>query len=433
MFTQHSALTHEPSVNNSSAPFVARPALLDQTGTTAPMPTVAGTTRALGHLVADPGLGGSLSALVVDEATGTPVFARTPDRALPPASTAKLLTAVAALEALGPNATLRTEVKQVGSTVYLTGGGDVTLSGRRSSGYPEPASLIALARSTAAAQPGNAAVTVCTDTSIWSGPQRAPGWSASYFTDGDIAALSPLELDEARLQPSGRARSTTPALQAAEHFAKSLTADGVPATVGRAPGCEPKAPAGAASVASVQSAPLSALVQRMLTDSDNDLAEALGRAVALHDHDVADFGGEARAVTARVRALVGNADVLQMYDASGLSRLDRVDAGLLVALLRAATSAQHPELRPVVEGLPIAGLTGTLADRFRSHSDINAAGAVRAKTGNLIGVNTLAGLVVDADGRTLLFAFMTAAAPSPQAGESALDRLAGRLATCGCR
>jgi D-alanyl-D-alanine carboxypeptidase/D-alanyl-D-alanine-endopeptidase (penicillin-binding protein 4) len=401
--------------------------------TAAPAPSVAGTTRALARLVANPGLGGSLSALVVDQATGTPVFARTPTRALPPASTAKLLTAVAAIEALGPDATLRTEVRQAGSAVYLVGGGDVTLSRRRSLGYPPVASLTSLARSTAAAQPGNTPVTVCADSSLWSGPQRAPGWSSSYFTDGDIAQLSPLEVDEAHLQPSGRARSTTPAMQAAEHFATSLTADGIAATVGRAPECAPKAPATAVSVASAQSAPVSALVQRMLTDSDNDLAEALGRAVALHDGAAADFGGEAHAVTARVRALAGNADVLQLYDASGLSRLDRVDAGLLVALLRAAASPQHPELRSVIEGLPIAGLTGTLADRFRSRSVINAAGIVRAKTGNLIGVNTLAGVVVDAEGRTLLFAFMTAAAPSPEAGESALDLLAGRLATCGCR
>lgn len=361
------------------------------------------------------------------------MFARTPAEPLPPASTAKLLTAVAAIEALGPDATLRTETRQAGSAVYLVGGGDVTISGVRSTGYPAAASLGALARATAAAQPGNAPVTVCPDAGLWSGPGRAPGWSASYFTDGDIAPLSALEVDEARLQPSGHARSGSPTQQATEKFAQLLTADGVPATADRPGACQSRTPADAVRVAAVQSPPVAALVQHMLTDSDNDLAEALGRAVALHDGQTADFSGEARAVTTRVRALVGPTDALQLYDASGLSRLDRVDAHLLVAVLARAVSARHPELRPVVEGLPVAGLTGTLADRFRHRQVVAGAGVVRAKTGNLIGVNTLAGEVVDADGRVLLFAFLTAAAPSPQAGESALDRLAATLALCGCR
>ena len=67
------------------------------------------------------------------------------------------------------------------------------------------------------------------------------------------------------------------------------------------------APVSATVVASVQSAPISALVQRLLTESDNDLAEALGRAVAIHDGAAADFAGEAAAVSARVRPLVGPA------------------------------------------------------------------------------------------------------------------------------
>src|SRR5438874_11587461 len=110
---------------------------------------------------------------------------------------------------------------------------------------------------------------------------------------------------------------------------------------------------------------MAALVQRMLTESDNDLAEALGRTIARRDGQPGDFAGEARAVTARVQALIGSAAAgLQMYDASGLSRLDRVDAALLVAVVRAAASAQHPELRAILDGLPVAGLTGTLAKRF---------------------------------------------------------------------
>ena len=52
----------------------------------------------------------------------------------------------------------------------------------------------------------------------------------------------------------------------------------------------------------------------------------------------------------------------------------------------------------------MAGFTGTL--RARYPSDATGTGIVRAKTGTLTGVNTLAGTVVDADGRLLAFAFL---------------------------
>jgi serine-type D-Ala-D-Ala carboxypeptidase/endopeptidase (penicillin-binding protein 4) len=173
-------------------------------------------------------------------------------------------------------------------------------------------------------------------------------------------------------------------------------------------------------------------VQRMLTLSDNDLAEALGRAVARHAALPADFTGEATAVTQAVRTLGVDTDGLVLYDASGLSHLDRTSARTLVDLVRLAVAPAQPQLRTVAEGMPVAALTGTLADRFRRGSANAAAGVARAKTGTLAGVNTEAGYVVDADGRLLVFAFLTDRAVDPDATEAALDRLVGLLARCGC-
>jgi D-alanyl-D-alanine carboxypeptidase/D-alanyl-D-alanine-endopeptidase (penicillin-binding protein 4) len=180
----------------------------------------------------------------------------------------------------------------------------------------------------------------------------------------------------------------------------------------------------------VSSPPVAALVGHLLTTSDNDLAESLGRLVAVAAGEPASFAGAATAVTDAVRSLGLGMRGVRLYDASGLSRLDRVTPRVLVGLLRLAID--RPDLSPLFTGLPVAGLTGTLAERMDASASRPAAGVGRAKTGTLAGVSALAGQVVDVDGSLLLFAFLTDRAALPQPTEQALDALVGRLARCGC-
>ncbi|MEO9222465.1 MAG: D-alanyl-D-alanine carboxypeptidase, partial [Mycobacteriaceae bacterium] len=123
---------------------------------------------------------------------------------------------------------------------------------------------------------------------------------------------------------------------------------------------------------------------------------------------------------------------LAMRDTSGLSDLDRVPARALTDVLsQAAGNGPHgAALRPLLSKLPVAAASGTLADRFDRVSTQTGAGWVRAKTGTLSGVNSLAGVVTDVDGRVLVFALLS---NGPGAARPALDAIAAALRTCGCR
>ena len=392
-----------------------------------PLPDSAAVRSALTPLLRDPAFG-SVAGVVVDASTGAELFARRANATLPPASTVKLLTAAAALTQLPKHPAFTTGVVRQGRTLYLVGDGDVTLTAEPRIGYPPTATLTELAKRTAAALPFGAAVRLRYDATAWTGPSLATGWTPSYVTSGNVSRLSALEVDEGRIGKGATApRSVDPARQAADAFRQALADHGVRVTGSPRRAAAPSSGLGIAAVASPS---IPALVTRMLTDSDNDLAEALGRAVARHDGRPATFAGAAAAVTDASRQLGVPMRRVRLYDASGLSRGDRVTPHALVAVLRMVARGD-PQLLPLAAGLPVAGFSGTLADRFRHGISRAAAGVVRAKTGTLAGVNALAGQVVDADGRLLVFAFLADHVPLPDPAERALDRLAAALSDLG--
>lgn len=422
--TRPGSTSHEPP---TTRPVVVPDVLHSLAASPIPDPaSLAATLRADAH---DPALG-TVAAVVVDARTGTELYARHAGRSVAPASTAKLLTAAAALTRLAGAEPLTTGVVRSGDTLYLVGGGDVTLALRSQPGYPHVATLAALAAKTAAAVTPGEALQLRYDASGWSGPDLASGWSPGYLSAGNVSRLRPLEVDEGHLAEGATApRAVDPARQAALAFRRALRVSGVHVQGPLRPGVAPSSGLG---IASVDSAPIPAQVVRMLTESDNDLAEALGRLIARHDGRPATFEGAAAAVTAAVRDLGVPMRGVRLHDASGLSRDDRVTPRALVALLQLVANG-NPTLAPLAAGLPVAGFTGTLADRYRGKTTDAGAGVVRAKTGTLAGVSALAGQVVDADGRLLVFAFLADHVPSPTPAEVALDRLATALSACGCR
>jgi D-alanyl-D-alanine carboxypeptidase/D-alanyl-D-alanine-endopeptidase (penicillin-binding protein 4) len=408
-------------------------------------PTTAGLTATLTPLLADHAFAGdTVAMLVTDAATGRVLFSHDAATAVPPASTAKLAVAVAALQVLGPDAQLTTRVVQTAaSQVVLVGGGDPTLAGPAavgpvSPGYPTPASLTALAAQTAAALLARqtATVTLGYDASLFAGPTLAPGWKPIYQTEGDVAPVSALEVDEGHPNPTRLATAADPGAAAAAEFAALLASDGVTVTgaptavhVASLQGGNPRP-----TLSSVASPPMSELVQRMLGRSDNDLAEALSRQVAIATGYPATFAGGVAAVKAAIAADGVDPTGLATVDASGLSPLDRVMPATLVALLRLAIMPGHSQLASILSGLPVAGFYGTLSGRF---GGVAAAGAglIRAKTGTLDGVAALAGYLQDTSGATLVFTTIATgvAKTATAVTEAALDRLTASLPQCGCR
>ena len=415
------------------------------------LPTAAGLSAMLGRALSSADTGPGVGIEVADAQTGRVLYQDNAGALAAPASTTKLMTAVAALAVLGPDARFTTEVRQQNGTIVLVGGGDPTLAVNQypSSDYPQPATLAALAASAARAlrAQGRDSVRLDYDASLYSGPGLAPGWSDSDVSTGNVTPIVALEADQGRLTPGGAlqdsddpvnysARTMDPVGLTVAAFAGLLKRDGISVAGSPAPAA---APASSTLLASVESPTVAAIAEQMLLESNNVIAENLARHVAIALGMPATFSGAADAVMTEARRL-GVTTPISLVDGSGLSPDDGIAPETLVRVL--ALAASRPQLRAVITGLPVAGFLGTLSSGDSDFGGIgslaggSARGVVRAKTGNLSTVAALAGLAYDRDGSLLIFAIMAPQVPGAgllQNAADAIDSAAAGLAGCGCR
>jgi D-alanyl-D-alanine carboxypeptidase/D-alanyl-D-alanine-endopeptidase (penicillin-binding protein 4) len=427
--TGHS--TDAAAVKPAPAPATAKPGIVP-VADSAPKPTPDRLAAALAPVLADPNLG-HLTGRITDAMTGAQLWAQGADVPMQPASTNKTLTAAAALLALDRDARLTTRVlaadqKTSPGVVVLKGGGDPTLSAApkgQDTWYRDAARISDLAAQVS--RSGIDVTAVQVDNSTYSGPTMAPGWDPADIDGGDIAPMESVMLDGGRTQPVSveSRRSTTPALDAGRALAVALEVDPATVTV------LPTGLRGGKEIASVQSPPLMERLRQMMNESDNVMAESIGREVAAANNRPQSFDGAAKAVLDELddaRIDTGGAILL---DSSGLSVDDRLTAETLDEVVNAAAGTAQPDLRPLVDLLPIAGGSGTLSNRYLdTDAGRAAAGFLRAKTGSLTATNSLAGIVTDASNRVLTFAFISNnAGPT---GRIAIDNLAAVLRSCGC-
>ena len=408
----------------------------------------AAVRRAVASLVRAKKLGRHVVVAVAQASDGTMVY-RHGSGVVTPASTLKLLTTVAALDALGPAHRFTTSVVTGGGgggsdgdgsssgPVVLVGGGDPLLARAPGvpGGYPHRADLTTLARSTAEklrAQ-GRVRVRLGYDTSLFTGPAVDPHWEPDYVPDDVVSPISPLWVDEGRESPDSADRVADPALAAAQVFARALERRGIQVVGKPVPRVAATAEAGRRVLAQVRGARLDQVVQHVLQVSDNEGAEVLARQVAVARGMPASFSGGAAAVQAQLRTLGVPTGQATTYDGSGLSRQDRLAAATLLAVIRVASSSAHPDLSSAVADLPVAGFSGSLTDRFDT-GDPEGLGAVRAKTGTLTGVHGLAGSTVTADGALLTFVAIADKVKPVNTldARETIDRLAAALAGCRC-
>ena len=396
-------------------------------------------TCSLGELSVDPRLG-TLTGVVVDPWSGDVLFDRGGDQPVAPASVLKVITAAAAVTVLGPERTFATEVRQGENTsqIFLVAGGDPTLTqeaGSSESVYRDSASLEALALQTmetltAASEGETPSISeLVVDTTLWNQDDSwDDSWATSARSNGYLSRVHPLQLDgdRANAAVAMSPRGNNPALRAANAFVAELKAAGNSArqvSVSFAAHDQD-----AEVVASVESAPVSVWVEYLLKESDNTLAEVLARHVSLElgfDGSAASIN-EAMAVALQDYGL--DLEGVTIRDGSGLSALNQVTPEYVASLLAAIFQSQGP-LGDLREALPLAGIDGSLDDRFVGDNSV-AAGQVSAKTGSISGTRSLAGYIQSEDTSDLVFAFF-ATGDVDDAARGALESLATGVFACG--
>lgn len=378
---------------------------------------------------------GQFQAQVRNAKTGDVLFDRGGGTASRTASVLKVLTSAAALEVLGPDFRAETSVVKGAEpgTIVLIGGGDVTLSRTATgdeSAYAGAAHLDDLAgqvKAAWAADPANADTPITRlvlDASYFGGPAWHPSWERKELRDGYIPEITALMVDGDRDNPYNNvsARSDDPVARAGNAFA-SLLGGGLSVEEG-------KAPAGAAVLGSVKSAPVGTLVKQSLIVSDNAIAEMLARITAIESGTGNTFDALQKAIPQALEAYGIDTDALKIVDGSGLSDDNAVPPSYLTKLFRKVLAGER-NLTYVFDGLPIAGETGSLSysDRFTGDNAV-ADGSVFAKTGWIDTGYTLAGIIQADDGTPLTFAVYALGDVSENA-KNAIDTITAAFYRCG--
>jgi D-alanyl-D-alanine carboxypeptidase/D-alanyl-D-alanine-endopeptidase (penicillin-binding protein 4) len=367
--------------------------------------------------------GPEASAFVRDADKGGRLFAWSHTKFRILASNTKLFTATATLAMKGVDARIPTRAMAdhalrstglIGGNLYLVGGGDPAFGSRafvRANYGGGGATVEKLAQKLHDAGLREVVGSVVGDESLYD--SRRSGPAEHYLASGEVGGpLSALAYDHG-LMSDGHFQSDPPQYAAAALTDALLKAGVIVDHSARAG----RAKAGAAQLAKVSSLPMRRLVQITLPPSDNYFAELFakglgGGTTAGGASAIAGFAKQERGVDVR------------LADGSGLSRDDQSTPQQIVHLLERERT--EPEFGALYSALPIAGVSGTLADRMRSG---DAHGNCRAKTGTLHDVSSLSGYCKSRSGHTLVFSILMNGVSSISHAHELQDKMAESMAS----
>ena len=353
----------------------------------------------LDSLLEDPMFETSQVAVMVYDLTADSVCYRHNERQLlRPASTMKLVTAITALDQLGPQYDFKTDIYYTGQikgrtlvgNVYCVGGFDPTLT---------MGDVTDMALSVQQLGIDSIAGKLVADRTMKEQLDYGEGWC----WDDENPLLTALSIG----------RKDIFLTTFAEEVARlGINLENVRLVEGRLP-------ANARHLTTIRHN-ISLVLDRMMKKSDNFYAEAVFYQTAASVRKSLAKATDATGVTRKLLKRLGlQADTYRLADGSGLSLYNYVSAELLCTLLKYAWNS--PMIHDALWfSLPIAGVDGTLEKRMLNTA---ADGNVRAKTGTLTGISSLAGYCKAKNGHQLCFSIINQGVLRNQAGKNFQDRV----------
>jgi len=390
-------------------------AVADETGTSAVTPTVgAPSTEHTMSLIQTRMRSSKLPArtgLAALNPDGSPLWTSRAYEPFMPASTMKLITATVALQLLGQDwkPVTRVNYDEASETLYLVGGGDTMLTS---------ANLKTLAERTVAtlAAINGHVTTLKLDDTLFPAPTVAPGVKTSQ---------QPQELNPIRALMVDRRISMDSSKLAVQFFVSNLANAGVHVSYAG------RAKATGAEIVTFSGMRLQGALRTMLWYSDNDIAEAVFRLSSLAAGRTASWADARLTAYEQLTKLGVPTKGLELIDASGLSRNNRLTAFALSDVLRVAAANDRTKI--LRELLPTAGAEGTVRGRFHTKPSMCVQGTLKVKTGGLRDVVSLAGYAPLADGTYRPFAIVVNNLHSVGEGNRArhaIDALAASFSGC---
>lgn len=378
----------------------------------------------------------------IASAGGERIFEHKPERAMIPASNMKILTAVAALETLGPDFVYETRIAATArpsadgvldGDIYVIGGGDpVVMTDAYRRVQPRTDSDVhtsadSLADQIIAVNLSRVTGRILVDESRYDTERSVAGWPPRFLEQGQVGVLGATVMDDGFLgldgayasqdvprgtEPPPLSRVDQPALQFGVNLA-SLLAERSVAIAGTTQVAE-EVPGRLRELVTWQSPPMSDIVAQMLVNSDNTTAELIVKELGFASAEQGSTTAGTLAMSASLRG-AGLTDAgLFAVDGSGLSDQNRVTCSLVHDALELPTHKAT-----IRAAMPVAGESGTLRNVFRNTP---WEGRIRAKTGYLARSSALSGYFTTDRGVEVTFALIINTGPDREITPEDIER-----------